>query len=192
MAKRRRSPKPKADPKSKRNASAPRARTSAWSWDVPLVAGLVVFTAAVACYKLTSTDLWWHLKTGQLIINEGAIPRVDPFRTGFVTTPQPYVDLHWGFQVVAYAVYSAAGAHGLVWMKVLAAVGVVALTLGIRVRGAPLWLHVAAWVPALFLVGGRLLVRPEIFTLLYLATFLLVLHHARSRHRWLWVLPVHW
>ena len=49
---------------------------------------------------------------------------------------------------------------------------------------------VVAWLPALFLLGGRMYVRPETLSLLFLAVFLAVLSRW-DRYPWLaWALPV--
>src|SRR5262249_57330653 len=43
-----------------------------------------------------------------------------------------------------------------------------------RRRDWPVWVIVLAWLPPLLLLGGRMYVRPETLTLLYLAIFLAV------------------
>ena len=44
-----------------------------------------------------------------------------------------------------------------------------------RRREWPLWVMVLAWLPALLVLGGRMYVRPETLTLLYLSIFLAVI-----------------
>src|SRR5205823_545943 len=43
-----------------------------------------------------------------------------------------------------------------------------------RRRDWPIWVMLLAWLPALLLLGGRMYLRPETLTLLYLAIFLAV------------------
>ena len=40
---------------------------------------LAVLTLALALQKIASFDYWWHLRTGQLIAETGAVPKLDPF-----------------------------------------------------------------------------------------------------------------
>ena len=47
-----------------------------------------------------------------------------------------------------------------------------------------------AWLPAVIVFSGRLCERPELFSLLFLAGFLVVLGRAAERPRWLWLLPL--
>ena len=49
--------------------------------DVRTLGALLVYMvfAAAAVREFTDPDFWWHLRTGQLIVDTGAIPKVDPF-----------------------------------------------------------------------------------------------------------------
>jgi len=44
-----------------------------------------------------------------------------------------------------------------------------------RRRDWPIWATLVAWLPALLVLGGRMYVRPETLSLLYLSIFLAVL-----------------
>jgi hypothetical protein len=39
---------------------------------------LIFLSFLIGAYKISSNDTWWHIKTGELILNSG-IPHSDPF-----------------------------------------------------------------------------------------------------------------
>jgi hypothetical protein len=132
-------------------------------------------------------DVWWHLRSGQLVLQNHAVPRVDVFT--YTNAGRPWIDLYWFYQIVITLLYRMGGASALVVMKALAGVALVASTLWARPRKAVLWPAVVFWIPGLVVLSGRLNERPELFTLLLLAGFLLVLGQAREQPRRLWLLP---
>ena len=50
-----------------------------------------------------------------------------------------------------------------------------------RRRDWPLWVMILAWLPAILVLGGRMYVRPETLTLLYLSIFLAVVARWEER-----------
>jgi hypothetical protein len=85
--------------------------------------------------------------------------------------------------------YRIGGVSALVLLKAACGTAVVALSLVARRRGAKTWPAVVVWLPAVVMLTGRLCERPELFSLLFLATYLAVLGRAGERPRWLWLLP---
>ncbi|MDP2167090.1 MAG: hypothetical protein Q8J64_02025 [Thermodesulfovibrionales bacterium] len=77
-----------------------------------------------ALKPLADPDLWWHLKTGQQIVEQRSLPgHEDPFS---YTTPQPLLDeqvrglrSQWLSQSAFYLVYLIAGYKGLSVMRAL-------------------------------------------------------------------------
>lgn len=132
-------------------------------------------------------DAWWHLRTGQLILERGAVPQADWFA---YADPAPWIDLHWGFQVVLAALFSIGGAPLLVALKALLTSGALASCVAARRSAWPMELALVAWLPALLALSLRMVLRPELFTLLFLSVYLCVLFHAERRPRLLWLLPL--
>jgi hypothetical protein len=147
---------------------------------------LLVFL--VGCVQLEDPDIWWHLRTGQLIWERGHLPRTDWFT--YTNPDSPWIDLHWGFQLFAALLWKLGGAPALVIAKSLFAVATFALAMLAGRRAWPAWRAVACWLPAVLIFSGRNQVRPEMFSLLFLAGELAILFHARTRPRLLWVLPL--
>lgn len=68
-------------------------------------------------FTLNDPDLWWHLKTGQYILDTWSVPDVDPFA---YTTPQPLnedqkmgLQANWLGQIFYYLSYSIGGYTGI-------------------------------------------------------------------------------
>jgi len=55
-------------------------------------------------------DFWWHLRTGQLIVQTHAIPHADPF--SFTNTGRPWVAHEWLSELLIYGLYRL-GSYGL-------------------------------------------------------------------------------
>jgi hypothetical protein len=75
---------------------------------VVLLLGLLGMTARPA----TDPDLWWHLRTGQWIVETGHIPHTDPF--SFTRAGHAWVSHEWLSEVVFYELWKHAGAAALI------------------------------------------------------------------------------
>ena len=73
-----------------------------------LLFGLLAMTARPA----TDPDLWWHLRTGQWIVETGHVPHSDPF--SFTRAGHAWVSHEWLSEVVSYELWKHAGAAGLI------------------------------------------------------------------------------
>ena len=158
------------------------------SSDWLLVALLTAVAFLLGCYEMADSDIWWHLSGGRWILEHHRVPDLDPFTFG--SQDRPWIDIHWGFQVLMSGAYAAGGVAGLI--LVAAAAGSLALLVAAtaRRRNWPIAVTVACWSPALVLMSWRFDPRPEVFTLLYIACFLAVLWRAPEHPRLLWILPV--
>lgn len=156
--------------------------------DRMLAAGFILLAFLLGVAELVDGDIWWHLKTGELIWERGEVPRTDWFT--FTNPDSPWIDLHWGFQLIAVGLWTFGGAAALILAK--SAVGAATFLAGLlaRRREWSLWQSVVCWLPALLLYSARYLVRPDVVTGLFLAATLAILFHARRRPRLVWYLPV--
>jgi hypothetical protein len=64
----------------------------------------------------TGPDLWWHLRTGQWVVEHRSVPTTDPFSA--YGHDKPWVAYSWLFEVVLYGLYSAFGLCGVVAYRV--------------------------------------------------------------------------
>ena len=156
--------------------------------DASLVALFLALTFLLGIFPLKDADFYWHLRTGDLIRKTGQIPRVD-FYT-FTRAGTPWIDLHWVFQVGISALYEYGGVPALTLAKAVITSLAVFLLLTARRRSWPIWAMVLAWLPALLVLGGRMYVRPETLSLLYLAIDLAIVTRWDRYPALAWALPL--
>lgn len=153
---------------------------------------VIVFLGLVfllGIFPLKDTDFWWHLRTGDWILANGKWPRSDLY-TYTVNPDTRWIDLHWGFQVLLSFGYELGGVPLLNLAKCgITTLSVSILLLGCRRPGWPLWVSIVSWLPALLVLSGRMYVRPETISLLWMSIVLAVLFHWRKHPRLMWLLP---
>ena len=148
--------------------------------------GLVALAFLLACNEISDYDIWWHLRTGQLIPERG-IPSTDWY--SFTSTDRPWIDVHWGFQLIVASLHALAGVPGLVLLQACIIATTMTIALTAYRREWSVWPQFGVLLVALLVMSSRFYVRPEIFTLLFTSIFLTVLLHAEQRPRLLWILP---
>jgi tetratricopeptide (TPR) repeat protein len=153
-----------------------------------LLMALAAIAFLLGCYELADTDVWWHLRGGQWIIEHGRVPSADPFTFG--SEDKIWVDIHWSYEVILALAYRAGGAAALVVLG--AAFGGCAFLACAcsRQREWPVCTVALCWMPALILFAFRLDPRPEIFSLCYLGCLLTVLWRLDARPALAWFLPL--
>jgi hypothetical protein len=160
-----------------------------FSFPVAQAALLIVVAACTVRGRLSDPDLWWHLKTGELIWRTHSIPHFDLF--SFTAAGHPWIAQEWLSEVTIYGAYRWAGYSGLMaWLFVLAAAIVVGGYLLCMVYSgsvkAGFWGAMMTWT---FATVG-LAIRPHMLGFLILLCELLVLELGRYRDpRWFYVLP---
>jgi hypothetical protein len=150
-----------------------------------LVFMLVVFAGAVR--SVTDPDFWWHLKTGQHIVENGAIPHSDIYSSVFFG--QEWVTHEWLSELFIYSIYRVLGLGALilVFSLIITAGFWIAYQRCARLAGHP-------YVPGFALILGALTaaptwgVRPQMFSFLFASIYVAVLgNYARDeKSRWLW------
>src|ERR1039457_4748582 len=75
----------------------------------------LAFPFLLALEKVSDSDTFWHLKTGEWILSHGSIPRTDPFSA--TAYGKPWLDWEWLFQAAIYGVYTWGGFNALVVVK---------------------------------------------------------------------------
>jgi hypothetical protein len=158
---------------------------------VLLAGALAVFPHPVNC------DIWWHLKAGEVIVDQGRVPTTDPFT--YTAEGRRWVTHEWLAEVLFHAVDRLGGLDGLIVMKALLAMAALALAAaagltgpGWRGRLGPVALGVLLAAP---LLAARGFARPHMLTAVLLALVLLVLCRERDRggrRTWLLLVPVFW
>jgi hypothetical protein len=177
-------------------AAVGRARWVGWL----LPAAALLLVAVMSLHPIGAYDLWWQLKTGELIWNRHSIPRADVF--SHTALGQPWHVQEWLAELVFFALYRAFSPNALVAYKLVGSTLVFALVLWrcwLRSRMTGL----AALVTMLAAYAARpsFDMRPQLFSYLFLALALLCLDQwrqgvharlavARSHWRGVWALPL--
>jgi hypothetical protein len=159
---------------------------------VVLWTALLAIPAVTALQPVTEYDTWWHLRTGQWIVEHGTVPTTDPFST--TGDAKPWVAYSWLFGLLFHGLYAALGLRGILLYRVVLAVAVVA-ALGHLVARRQRQLAVGAGLVAAAAVAlTPLLVgeRPGLFTILFATLTLDTILTLREGQncRAVWLLPL--
>jgi|GEM_PF-2426995 len=142
---------------------------------------------ALSLQDIRTFDYWWHLRSGQLIAETGAVPKVDPF--SFTVPGNRWIDIHWLHQLGLYGVYQLGGHRAVVIAKalmVLLLTGILA-TIGHR-RSRPS-LSLLGLGLMLLLISDRIMPRPELPTFVCLAAvFALLERFERKPDAWVYAI----
>ncbi len=140
---------------------------------------LAALAFAFGFQKIRTFDYWWHLKTGQLIAETGAVPRVDPY--SYTVPGVPWLDIHWLFQLALNGVHSLGGHAAVVLAKVATVWALVAVLASIGWRRERPLVTILALALMLAIAGDRFMPRPELPSFLLLAGVLALLDRFERR-----------
>ena len=140
-----------------------------------LLFGLLAMTARSA----TDPDLWWHLRTGQWIVETGHVPHSDPF--SFTRAGHAWVSHEWLSEVVFYELWKHAGAAGLiVFSAIITTAGFMLLYLRCLFYGAEKHWAAAATAFGALASAPSWGVRPQMFTFTLASLLLWLLESANK------------
>ncbi len=149
-----------------------------------MILGFGVF--AMAARNALDPDMWWHLRTGQLILQNHAVFHADPY--SFTRAGVLWVNHEWLSDILMFALYRFTGWTGLIaaFAVIISATFVLVFR---RCQGsASLAALVTVW--AAFATSPVWGVRPQMISLL-LASVLLTLRETDRRLAW-WIVPLMW
>ncbi len=150
---------------------------------------IFAFALFFASRPIRDADFWFHLKTGEYIIQTGLIPRTDTF--SFTNFGAPWIAHGWLSGLIFYVVYSTLGFRALIFIFAL----VTALAFWIAFKRSSSHPFIAGFATLLgvWTVMPTIGVRPRVFTLLLSSVYLLILsRYARrggGREIW-WLVPL--
>src|ERR1700733_9062050 len=67
---------------------------------------------AMAARNVTDPDVWWHLRTGQYIVEHTSVPHTDPF--SYTRAGKPWVAHEWLTEVLLFETERVAGLGALI------------------------------------------------------------------------------
>jgi len=157
-----------------------------------LGAFIIIFGVIRQFRPALDPDLNWHLRTGQLILATGAIPRVDSF--SHTMAGAPWVDFEWLYEAALATIYGLGGAAAIITANAILS-GVTGWLVYSTLRTKQVSPILAALGVGLSIVDlvPYADVRPNMMGALLVAAFLYVLECAWARRSWrrlLWLLPL--
>lgn len=156
------------------------------SWLSFIFLGLLLL--AFGLRRIASLDLWWHLAAGRWICENLEVPRADIF--SHTAAGQPWIDVHWLFQILAYQSFLHFGLNSLILLKTLLFLAAFTVCfLAVRKEHRGLGLAVLAYF-GILISQVHFLERPTAFTTLFTALYLWILEwDERQESRRIWILP---
>ncbi|MCD6326038.1 hypothetical protein J7M28_00580 [bacterium] len=148
----------------------------------------------LSLFQVMNYDIWFLLKTGELILNTGSVPRVDPFT--FTSLGEPWIMHEWLFCALAELVRRSVGLWALVVIKAIVIASSFTLIFWASVIASKRSRKAQAIIASFLLLAAcasrfRFLLRPHIFNFLGIAATILIVELFYSgRRRWLILLPV--
>ena len=140
----------------------------------------------------TDPDLWWHLRTGQWIVETGHVPHSDPF--SFTRAGHAWVSHEWLSEVVFYELWKHGGAAGLiVFSAIVTTAGFMLLYLRCLLCGGKNYWAAAATVLGALASAPSWGVRPQMFTFTLASLLLFLLESGNKKDRprlLLWIPPL--
>lgn len=152
---------------------------------VPVAAAIVL----LSFWKVGDPDAFWHLKTGELILETGKLIRTNHFSSIFPQHPWPNPE--WLFQVLLAACYKVGGWPGVQVFRVALVLLLGAVLYGGVVFATRRW-SVASGLTLISLAAMRFRFneRPQLVSLLFFGVTLLVVDRfVRRGDKVLWFLP---
>ncbi len=151
-----------------------------------MVAILLLSVFFMASREIVDPDFWWHLRTGQHIVETRSIPRQDIF--SYTLPDRPWITHEWLTEVLMFGVYSILGQPGLIVTFAAIITGAFALVY-LQCPGRP---YLAGFVVILAAITSAVTwgVRPQMLSLLMCAVFLYILYAFRAgRRKYIWLMP---
>jgi hypothetical protein len=158
-----------------------------------LVVTLLFALPALMCihaHGAEDPDVWWHLATGQWILQHHAIPHADPFS---VLSGKPWQAYSWLFEVILARLFQHLGLVGIVaYTSTMVFAITVAIYTMVKRLQADTSVTILLTLATTYSLGHLYTPRPWLFTILFFILELTILTRARHTgrpHNLLW-LPV--
>ncbi|MCD4781655.1 MAG: hypothetical protein K8S27_14060 [Candidatus Omnitrophica bacterium] len=137
---------------------------------VIVLLGLVVFCANI---EIKDFDLWLHLTTGRYILQNSDIPLNDVL--SHTMDGKSWNNHEWLFQIIIYSVHYLNGIEGLIHLRVFIIVLTFFLLIKIALQNKNMLLPLAVLTLVMLVYRVRTTLRPDIFSILFLSTYIWLL-----------------
>ncbi len=150
------------------------------------LAGVFLYVFLNMAQELHDPDIWLHLKSGQYIIENKAVPKADIFSVAL--EGKDWIDHSWLTQVAYYLIFRSGGADALLIFSAWVMAGAfLVLSLAILPGRGHLALSTCIVAASIFACSLRLNLRPENISILFFALYLLIITRGLGT-RWAYLL----
>jgi len=155
---------------------------------LPLSVFVILF--ALTLIKLIDMDLWFHMKSGEIILERGRFLYEDIF--SYTAAGNLWLYHEWLFGIITFKVYSLFGASGLVLGKsIILSLAFFIIYKDSRLRGTNSGFALFILILAVFAARFRFTARPHIFMFLFVPLFIYIIDLYRLKEKnYLWLLPL--
>jgi tetratricopeptide (TPR) repeat protein len=169
----------------------PRRTITVVTWSL-----LAVLVLSTAIFPVGDFDTWFHLKTGEYILQHHAVPTHDVF--SYTAQGRTWITHEWLFEVLMFLAYKLGSLTGVILLKVVTvALGFLFTWLTLRRLSIDPLLGAPLLILAVYMTSFHAFARPHVATGAFLALYLYVLLSCKylpefrvRRKRLLWLLPV--
>ncbi len=158
-------------------------------WFYPIL-GCFLLVILLSARKIGNYDLGFHLKAGQAIVRNHSFPQKDTYT--YTQTDRDYLDPNGFYQILLFFCVKNLGYSSLTLLNI-GVILIVFSILWIRLQAtrAPAWGKTLIFLAAILVMERRFIVRPEIFSWLFLSLTLFILESRVNRTRnLLFLLPI--
>ncbi|HEX2879629.1 MAG TPA: hypothetical protein VHO25_08825, partial [Polyangiaceae bacterium] len=170
-------------------AAAPREPIDVRIWAALIPVALLLLLLVLNFRPIMQNDFWMHLKIGEDVLDTFQIPTVDSYSA--VAEGRPFIAHEWFSGVLLALVGGAFGPAGFAALGALVAASLAALLFFALPKDARRSVVLAPLgALAAYLTDFRLVIRPDLFTMLLLAVWAFSIERWRRTHEsWiLWML----
>jgi len=150
------------------------------------VAILFLALFSMAMRPIADPDFWWHLRTGQLIVETHAIPHADPF--SFTNQGKTWIAHEWLSEIFIYSIYRIGG-NGLLILTFAGIITATFLLVYLRSNERPYIVGFALLLGALA-TAPTWGVRPQMISFLLVALFLVLLDRYTESRKKKYLIPI--
>ena len=142
-----------------------------------IMAQLAVIGAAICYFSFVTADpdLWGHIKFGEDLWESKSFSRTDPY--SFTAYGHPWINHEWLSELVFYFIYVYLGDSGLLFGKL--GIGLVVVLLIRKLcayRKHDAIIYAMIMIPAIIIISPGFMIRPQVFSFLFFALYLYLLH----------------
>jgi len=158
----------------------------------------VIVVGITSCIKIIrEPDVWWQIRTGQWILENNQVPKIDVF--SFTYLNDPWINVKWFAEVLMATVNDVFGAEWLVLLQIVCIILILSFCLKLTNTVGLKYTDVKPSIPKmgimisvllmLFTINYRMNSRPEMFSHLLVIVYLYYLFkYSKSKSNWLYII----